>query len=168
MELNTILQIVEEVAKRSSLYVYTKSESRLFVSQTEMKDDPVFPSLMLWYDDNGVYRTDFSEKVLFSDPECIDKLINFLRYMCDLAAGVIALMPVEVEVDVWSTFKGNQTMDVGYFYAPYMPILKTPTVTVDPNTFNANKGILTRYGKKLLAQGSAHYSQMPMPIPKPP
>ena len=40
-------------------------------------------------------------------------------------------------------------MDTGYFYAPYIPITQTPVV-LDPNSFSPQKGILTRYGQKIL------------------
>lgn len=45
-------------------------------------------------------------------------------------------------------YKGASYMDSGYFYAPY--ILTTTPVVLDPNSFTPQKGILTRYGKKLL------------------
>lgn len=44
---------------------------------------------------------------------------------------------------------GDQYMDVGYFYAPYVPMARTPIV-LNPTSFNVGKGILTRYGRKLL------------------
>ena len=53
-------------------------------------------------------------------------------------------------------FKGNSVLDSGYFYAPYIPLLSTPTV-LDPNTFTPNKGIMTRYGKKLIEDGGLFY-----------
>jgi len=53
-------------------------------------------------------------------------------------------------------FKGNSVLDSGYFYAPYIPLLSTPTV-IDPNTFSPNKGIMTRYGKKLIEDGGLYY-----------
>lgn len=53
-------------------------------------------------------------------------------------------------------FRGNGVMDSGYFYAPYIPLLSTPTV-LDPNTFSPTKGILTRYGKKLIEDGGLFY-----------
>lgn len=56
-------------------------------------------------------------------------------------------------------YKGNSFLDAGYFFAPYVPITQTPVV-LDPNSFNARKGILTRYGKKLLQQGAAHYDKV--------
>lgn len=53
-------------------------------------------------------------------------------------------------------FKGNSVLDAGYFYAPYIPLLSTPTV-MDPNSFSPNKGIMTRYGKKLIEDGGLYY-----------
>ncbi len=47
----------------------------------------------------------------------------------------------------------------GYFYCPYVPIVSTP-VLMDPNSFKPNKGILTRYGKKILAQGAKFYGSV--------
>lgn len=54
-------------------------------------------------------------------------------------------------------FKGGSVLDAGYFYAPYIPLLSTPTV-LDPNSFVPNKGIMTRYGKKLIEDGGLYYS----------
>jgi len=53
-------------------------------------------------------------------------------------------------------FKGSSVLDAGYFYAPYIPLLSTPTV-LDPNSFTPNKGIMTRYGKKLIEDGGLFY-----------
>jgi hypothetical protein len=53
-------------------------------------------------------------------------------------------------------FKGNSVLDSGYFYAPYIPMLSTPTV-LDPNSFAPSKGIMTRYGKKLIEDGGLYY-----------
>ena len=53
-------------------------------------------------------------------------------------------------------YKGNSVLDAGYFYAPYIPLLSTPTV-LDPNSFTPNKGIMTRYGKKMLEDGGLYY-----------
>jgi len=53
-------------------------------------------------------------------------------------------------------FKGNSVLDSGYFYAPYIPLLSTPTV-LDPNSFTPSKGIMTRYGKKLIEDGGLYY-----------
>jgi len=53
-------------------------------------------------------------------------------------------------------YKGNSVLDAGYFYAPYIPLLSTPTV-LDPNSFVPNKGIMTRYGKKMIEDGGLYY-----------
>ncbi len=53
-------------------------------------------------------------------------------------------------------FKGSSVLDAGYFYAPYIPLLSTPTV-LDPNSFTPNKGLMTRYGKKLIEDGGLYY-----------
>lgn len=57
------------------------------------------------------------------------------------------------------------TFDAGYFYCPYMPMVNPPVidnqpVTIDPEVFLPQKGILTRYGKKLLAEGARYYSRL--------
>jgi hypothetical protein len=54
-------------------------------------------------------------------------------------------------------FKGTSILDAGYFYAPYIPLLSTPTV-MDPSSFTPNKGIMTRYGKKLIEDGGLYYA----------
>lgn len=46
-------------------------------------------------------------------------------------------------------FKGNQFLETGAVYAPYIPIMTTPLV-YDPETFTPRKGILTRYAKKIV------------------
>lgn len=53
--------------------------------------------------------------------------------------------------------KGNSALDSGYFYAPYIPLLSTPTM-LDPNSGTANKGVMTRYGKKLIEDGGLFYA----------
>ncbi len=54
-------------------------------------------------------------------------------------------------------FKGNSYIDLGYFYSPYLPaLINTPIL--DPASLNPSKGILTRYGKKLLEASTAFYS----------
>lgn len=56
-------------------------------------------------------------------------------------------------------YKGDSYMDSGYFYCPYVPLIQTPTV-LDPESFCPKKGILTRYGKKLLREGAKFYARM--------
>jgi hypothetical protein len=56
-------------------------------------------------------------------------------------------------------YKGSSEMESGYFYAPYLPTYRTPVV-LDPNSFSPRKGIITRYNKKLLEEGSRFYSRI--------
>jgi hypothetical protein len=56
-------------------------------------------------------------------------------------------------------YKGDSYMDAGYFYLPYVPLTQTPVV-LDPESFCPRKGILTRYGKKLLREGSKFYARL--------
>jgi hypothetical protein len=56
-------------------------------------------------------------------------------------------------------YKGDSYMDSGYFYCPYVPLTQTPTV-LDPDSFTPKKGIITRYGKKLLREGSKFYARL--------
>lgn len=77
-------------------------------------------------------------------------------------------------------------MDAGYFYAPYVPLVRTPVVigkgllysaidswqdymefekpmqpvVLDPNSFVPREGVMTRYGKRLLREGSRYYSRI--------
>lgn len=56
-------------------------------------------------------------------------------------------------------YKGDTYMDSGYFYCPYVPLTQTPVV-LDTESFCPRKGILTRYGKKLLREGAKFYGRM--------
>jgi len=56
-------------------------------------------------------------------------------------------------------YKGDSYMDSGYFYCPYVPLTQTPTV-LDPESLCPRKGILTRYGKKLLREGAKFYARL--------
>jgi Major capsid protein Gp23 len=56
-------------------------------------------------------------------------------------------------------YKGDSYMDSGYFYCPYVPLTQTPTV-LDPDSFTPRKGLMTRYGKKLLREGAKFYGRM--------
>ena len=45
--------------------------------------------------------------------------------------------------------KGNSFLESGYVYAPYVPLQVTPTI-FSPDDFTPRKGVMTRYGKKMV------------------
>ena len=45
--------------------------------------------------------------------------------------------------------KGNGFLESGYVYAPYVPLQTTPTI-FDPENFTPRKGVMTRYGKRMV------------------
>lgn len=57
--------------------------------------------------------------------------------------------PYMTENVILMGFKGNQFLETGAVYAPYIPIMTTPLV-YDPETFTPRKGIMTRYAKKMV------------------
>lgn len=57
--------------------------------------------------------------------------------------------PYMVENTILMGFRGNQFLETGAVYAPYVPLIMTPLV-YDPNTFTPRKGIMTRYAKKMI------------------
>lgn len=54
-------------------------------------------------------------------------------------------------------FKGPTVLDSGMMYCPYIPLLSTPTV-VNPDSYTPSKGLMTRYGKKLIEDGGLYYA----------
>ncbi|MHB8407950.1 MAG: hypothetical protein ACYDHY_07690 [Acidiferrobacterales bacterium] len=46
-------------------------------------------------------------------------------------------------------FKGSSFLETGYVYAPYVPLIVTPTIYA-PEDFTPRKGVMTRYAKKLV------------------
>jgi Major capsid protein Gp23 len=46
-------------------------------------------------------------------------------------------------------FKGSSFLETGYVYAPYVPLIVTPTIYA-PEDFTPRKGVMTRYGKKMV------------------
>jgi len=56
-------------------------------------------------------------------------------------------------------YKGDSYMDSGYFFCPYVPLTQTPVV-LDPEQLCPRKGLLTRYGKKLLREGSKFFARL--------
>ena len=57
--------------------------------------------------------------------------------------------PYMTEATILMGFRGNQFLETGAVYAPYVPLIMTPLV-YDPNTFTPRKGIMTRYAKKMV------------------
>ena len=57
--------------------------------------------------------------------------------------------PYMLENVILMGFRGNQFLESGAVYAPYVPLIMTPLV-YDPNTFTPRKGIMTRYAKKMV------------------
>ena len=57
--------------------------------------------------------------------------------------------PYMTENTILMGFRGNQFLECGAVYAPYVPLIMTPLI-YDPNTFTPRKGIMTRYAKKMI------------------
>jgi hypothetical protein len=65
-------------------------------------------------------------------------------------------------------YKGSMFLDVGYVYAPYMPLFTTPPVTLDDMT--VRRGLGTRYAKKMVnnrmfVKGEISGAVVPTPAP---
>lgn len=46
-------------------------------------------------------------------------------------------------------YKGGNYLETGYVYAPYVPLIVTPTIFA-PEDFTPRRGVMTRYGKKMV------------------
>ena len=46
-------------------------------------------------------------------------------------------------------YKGGSYLETGYVYAPYVPLIVTPTIFA-PEDFTPRKGVMTRYGKRVV------------------
>ena len=46
-------------------------------------------------------------------------------------------------------YRGSQFLECGAVYAPYVPLIVTPTIFA-PEDFTPRKGVMTRYGKKMV------------------
>jgi hypothetical protein len=57
--------------------------------------------------------------------------------------------PYMTENTILLGYRGSQFLETGAVYAPYIPIMMTPTV-LDPENFTPRKGIQTRYAKKMV------------------
>lgn len=54
-------------------------------------------------------------------------------------------------------FKGDSILDGGYYFCPYIPLQMTPVI-LDPDTLCPRKGVITRYGAKMLRDGARYYA----------
>jgi len=57
--------------------------------------------------------------------------------------------PYMTEGTILMGYRGNQFLETGAVFAPYIPLIMTPLV-YDPDTFTPRKGLLTRYAKKMI------------------
>ncbi len=57
--------------------------------------------------------------------------------------------PYITENTILLGYKGNQFLETGAVFAPYIPLIMTPLV-YDPTSFTPRKGIMTRYAKKIV------------------
>ena len=64
--------------------------------------------------------------------------------------------PMFPQDEILMGYKGSNSMDSGFVYAPYIPLQQLPTI-VDPETFQPRKGILTRYGKVMIEPFNRFY-----------
>ena len=57
--------------------------------------------------------------------------------------------PYMVENTILVGFRGNNFLETGAVYAPYIPLIQTPLV-YDPTNFTPRRGVMTRYAKKIV------------------
>lgn len=57
--------------------------------------------------------------------------------------------PYMTENIVLMGFRGNNFLETGAVYAPYIPLIMTPLV-YDPTNFTPRRGVMTRYAKKVI------------------
>jgi hypothetical protein len=98
--------------------------------------------------------------------ESIDREAIVLRNLCYINTGY-PYDPEETGTKIGVSSRGvglgkdkvETPLDAGYFYAPYIPHTKEPFV-LDPKSFCPRKGILTRYGRKILKEGEKFYQKL--------
>ena len=92
------------------------------------------------------------------DPNNNDLFIVYVKVDGDLWVCEFRGMIVLVEwISLMTGFKGDRFLDVGYYYLPYVPIVRSSN-DLDDN-FNSIGRILSKYGKKLLKEESEIYGK---------
>ncbi len=78
----------------------------------------------------------------------------------DFSIGVVKFGTIDKRITVYTNpyatdniilmgYRGNSFLETGAVYAPYIPFITTPII-FDPETLVPRKGIMTRYGKKMI------------------
>ena len=86
--------------------------------------------------------------------------VNADKDAMQFAAGVTAVgsmsnrftvykNPYMTSNEILMGFRGNNFLETGAVYAPYVPLIMTPLV-YDPQNFTPRRGVMTRYAKKMV------------------
>ena len=86
--------------------------------------------------------------------------VNAGKDAMEFAAGVTAIGSLSNRYTVYKNpymvsnqmllgYKGNNFLESGAVYAPYVPLIMTPLV-YDPSNFTPRRGVMTRYAKKMV------------------
>jgi len=86
--------------------------------------------------------------------------VNSDKDAMEFAAGVTAVGAIANRYTVYKNpymtsneilmgYKGNNFLETGAVYAPYVPLIMTPLV-YDPTNFTPRRGVMTRYAKKIV------------------
>lgn len=86
--------------------------------------------------------------------------VNAGKDSMEFAAGVTAIGSLSNRYTVYKNpymvsnqmllgYKGNNFLESGAVYAPYVPLIMTPLV-YDPSNFTPRRGVMTRYAKKMV------------------
>jgi len=87
-------------------------------------------------------------------------VVNADKDAAQFAAGVTAVgsmsnrytvykNPYMTSNEILMGYRGNNFLETGAVYAPYVPLIMTPLV-YDPQNFTPRRGVMTRYAKKMV------------------
>ena len=87
-------------------------------------------------------------------------VVNADKDAMQFAAGVTAVgsmsnrytvykNPYMTSNEILMGYRGNNFLETGAVYAPYVPLIMTPLV-YDPQNFTPRRGVMTRYAKKMV------------------